>query len=202
MVEGLGHCGACHTQTNILGAAKRSEHLQGGKLQDWFAADLVGDLRSGLGGWSADDIVEFLKVGRNARTAAYGPMAEVITNSTSQLDGADLKAIATYLKDLQAPASEQKATAPDPKMAQAGEAIFIDNCSACHRSNGEGVPGMFPSLKGDTMAQSRDPTTVIRIVLDGTQAVATDGRPTPLSMPSFKWKLSNEQVAAVASYNR
>src|SRR6185312_4962904 len=83
LVEGLGHCGACHTPTNFLGAAKTSERLQGGTLQDWYAPDLADDLRSGLGSWSDADIVAFLKTGRNDRTAAYGPMAEVITYSTS-----------------------------------------------------------------------------------------------------------------------
>ncbi|ABE64858.1 cytochrome c, class I (plasmid) [Nitrobacter hamburgensis X14] len=202
LVEGLGHCGACHTPTNFLGAAKASERLQGGTLQDWYAPDLAGELRSGLGSWSADDIVQFLKLGRNNRTAAYGPMAEVITNSTSKLNDGDLKAIATYLKDMPAPATEKKPGKPDPKLVQAGKAIYIDNCSACHRSNGEGTPGTFPSLKGDTTVQDRDPTTIIRLILDGVHAVATDARPTPLSMPSFSWKLSDEQIAAVASYIR
>lgn len=202
LVEGLAHCGACHTPTNMFGAAKPNDHLQGGTLQNWYAADLTGDLESGLGNWSADDIVQFLKTGRNIKTAAYGPMSEVIQNSTSKLNDADLEAIAAYLKDVPAPAPDNKPANPDPKVAQAGEAIYVDNCSACHRSNGEGSPGTFPALKSDATAQDRDPTTIIRVILDGTRAVATDARPTPLSMPSFKWKLSNEQVAAVASYFR
>lgn len=202
LVEGLGHCGACHTPTNVFGAANSGEKLQGGTLQDWYAPALAGELRSGLGNWSADDIVQFLKVGRNSRTAAYGPMSEVITNSTSKLNDEDLKAIAAYLKDVPVPAVEKKPGKPDPKLVQAGQAIYIDNCSACHRSNGEGTPGTFPPLKGDTTVQDRDPTTIIRLVLDGVHAVATDARPTPLSMPSFGWKLSDEQIAAVASYIR
>lgn len=202
LVEGLGHCGACHTPTNFVGAAKTSERLQGGTLQDWYAPDLAGELRSGLGSWSADDIVQFLKTGRNNRTAAYGPMAEVITYSTSKLNDGDLKAIAIYLKDMPAPAPENKFSKPDPKLVQAGQAIYIDNCSACHRSNGEGTPGTFPPLKGDATVQDHDPTTIIRVILDGAHAVATDARPTPLSMPSFNWKLSNEEIAAVASFIR
>jgi mono/diheme cytochrome c family protein len=203
LVEGLGHCGACHTPTNFLGAAKTSERLEGGTLQDWYAPSLAGDLRSGLGNWNEADIVAFLKTGRNARTAAYGPMAEVITYSTSKLNDEDLKAVATYLKAMPAPAaSATKPAKPGLKLAQAGEAIYIDNCSACHKSNGAGVPGTFPPLKDDATVQDRDPTTIIRVILDGAHAVATDARPTPLAMPSFKWKLSNEEVAAVASYAR
>ena len=201
LVEGLGHCGTCHTPMNALGASKSIQNLQGGVLQDWYAANLAGDLSSGLGSWSADDIVEFLKTGRNNKTTAYGPMAEVVTYSTSKLNEGDLKAIAVYLKDLPA-TSEKKPGAPDPKVSKAGEAIYLDNCAACHRSNGEGVPGMFPPLKGDAGAQGREPATVIRIILDGAHPAVTDARPTPISMPSFKWKLSDEEVAAVASYVR
>ncbi len=202
LVEGLGHCGACHTQTDMFGAAKKKERLQGGTLENWYAPSLAGALGPGLGRWSADDIVQFLKTGRNTRTAAYGPMAEVIADSTSKLDDGDLKAIATYLKDMPAPAAGGTHEPPDAKLAQAGKAVYIDNCSACHRSNGEGTPGTFPALKGDSAVQGADPTTVIRLILDGVRAVATDAHPTPLSMPSFAWKLSDEQIAAVASYIR
>ena len=202
LVEGLGHCGACHTPTNLFGAPKTSQRLQGGTLQDWYAPALASDLSSGLGNWSDADIVTFLKTGRNDRTAAYGPMSEVITYSTSKLNDGDLEAIATYLKDMPAPAAASKPAKPDPQIVHSGQAIYIDNCSACHKSNGEGVPGTFPPLKGDTAAQGSDPTSVIRVILDGAHAAATDARPTPLAMPSFKWKLSDEQVAAVASYVR
>ena len=202
LVEGLGHCGACHTPTNIFGAAKTREHLQGGSLQDWYAPSLAGDLKSGLGNWSAAEVVEFLKTGRNARTAAFGPMSEVVRYSTSKLNDGDLQAMAVYLKDMPAPPVVTTAAKPDPALARAGEAIYLDNCSACHKSSGEGVPATFPSLKGDSAAQGGDPTTVIRVILDGARAVATDARPTPFSMPSFKWKFSNQEVAAVASYVR
>jgi mono/diheme cytochrome c family protein len=114
----------------------------------------------------------------------------------------DLAAMATYLKDMPAAEGESKPSPPDQNVARAGEAIYLDNCSACHRSNGEGIAAMFPSLKGSAVAQSKDPTTVIRLILDGGRAVATDKRPTPVSMPAFAWKLTDAQVAAVASYVR
>jgi len=202
LVEGLGHCGACHTQANMFGAAETGEALQGGRLQDWYAPSLAGELGSGLASWSADDIVQFLQTGRNGKTAAYGPMAEVITDSTSKLSDADLAAIATYLKDRPVPAAQKQAYQPDPKLLRAGEAVYLDNCSACHRSNGEGVAETFPALKADAAVQGTDPTTIIRLILDGVHTVATDTRPTPFSMPAFGWKLSDEQIAAVASYIR
>jgi mono/diheme cytochrome c family protein len=118
LVEGLGHCGACHTPTNIFGAAKHDDYLQGGTLQNWYAADLTSDLRLGLGNWSADDIVQFLKTGRNSKTAAYGPMSEVVTNSTSKLNDADLNAIATYLKDILAPLRRKSRPSPIPRSSR------------------------------------------------------------------------------------
>ncbi len=61
---------------------------------------------------------------------------------------------------------------------------------------------MFPPLKGDATVQDADATTIIRLILNGVHAVATDSKPTPLSMPAFDWKLSDEQIAALASYIR
>jgi mono/diheme cytochrome c family protein len=202
LVEGLGHCGACHTPRNMFGAAHKDERYQGASLQDWYAPSLAGDLRSGLGSWSADELVQFLKTGRNDRTVAYGPMSEVITDSTSKLSDKDLKAIAAYLKDMPAAAAKSKPAAPDPKVADAGKAIYVDQCSACHRMNGEGVAQMFPTLKGSPVVQSKDATTVIRLILNGGRAAVTDARPTPFSMPAFGWKLTDGEVAAVSSYVR
>jgi len=202
LVEGLGHCGACHTPTNFLGAAKTGSRLEGGTLQDWYAPNLAGDLRNGLGSWSNEDIVTFLKTGRNDHSTAYGPMSEVITFSTSKLNDADLKAIAVYLKDIPAGKSDSRTSQTDAKVIQTGQAIYLDNCSACHKSNGEGLPGMFPPLKGDATVQDRDPTTVVRLILNGAHAAVTNARPTPLSMPAFDWKLTDDQIAALASYVR
>lgn len=174
----------------------------GGTLQDWYAPSLAGDQRSGLGSWSVDDIVAFLKTGRNSRSTAYGPMSEVITFSTSKLNDDDLNAVATYLKDVPASESDKKPTEVDAKHIQSGQAIYLDNCSACHRSNGEGLPGMFPPLKGNANVQDRDPTTVIRLILNGAHAAVTDARPTSLSMPAFDWKLTDAQIATLANYVR
>ena len=99
LVEGLGHCGTCHTPKNITGGDRGSEALQGALLQDWYAPDLTGDTRTGIGSWSMQDIVRYLKTGANSFDIASGPMAEAVENSTSQMTDADLLAIATYLKD-------------------------------------------------------------------------------------------------------
>ncbi len=201
LVEGAGHCGACHTPKNFLGADDANQMLQGGELQNWFAPKLANGQRDGLGTWSVDETVEYLKTGRNARSGATGPMAEVIENSTSKMTDADLRAIAVYVKDMtaQQPADTR---APDQKVVDAGKAIFTDSCSGCHQADGSGVAGMFPPLVRNSNVQSDDPTTIIRVVLEGARTAPTDARPTPFSMPAYDWKLNDDQVAAVVTYVR
>jgi mono/diheme cytochrome c family protein len=128
-------------------------------------------------------------------------MAEVVADSTSKLTDADLHAIAVYLKDV--PGGKEAAVSPPgDSMMRAGEAIFADSCAGCHQADGTGVPGMFPPLVHDANAQSTDPSTVVRIILQGAQTVPTAPRPTPFTMPAFDWKLTDGEVAAVANYVR
>ena len=98
LVNGLGHCGGCHTPKNALGADKSGRNFQGGKLDNWVAPDLTANDRTGLGAWSIDDVAEYLATGRNAHAGAGGAMADVITYSTSLMSDADRRAIAVYLK--------------------------------------------------------------------------------------------------------
>ncbi|HEY1753209.1 MAG TPA: cytochrome c [Caulobacteraceae bacterium] len=203
IVEGPGHCGACHTPKTFLGGDKQQQALQGGQLDNWFAPDLNGDARGGLADWTTADIVEFLKTGRNARSSASGSMSDVIVHSTSQMNDGDLAAVATYLKSLPAAKAAAPApAAPDPAAMQAGAALYLDNCAACHRADGAGVPREFPPLKGNSNVQTGNPTTVDRFILSGTESTATDARPTPLAMPSFAWKLTDAEIADVATYIR
>ena len=198
LVQALGHCGGCHTNKNFAGADETSKALQGGNLVGWFAPNLTGDERTGLGRWSVDDIVEYLATGHNQFAAAAGPMSDVIEYSTAKMDNAELRAIAIYLKDLPG-----QGNGPAPvKDVSVGAAIYADECSACHFGNGGGEPRLFPSLaKGSSVLQD-DPTSLIRIVLGGVRTVGTNGAPTAPGMPSFGWKLNDDQVAAVLTYVR
>ena len=203
LVEGAGHCGACHTPKNELGADKTGEALQGGVVQNWLAPKIAGSLHDGTGAWTVDDIVEYLKTGRNKHSGAAALMAEVVADSTSKLPDADLHAMATYIKDVNGgSAPPAKSVAQDDKFMLAGKQIFADSCSACHQSDGKGVPRMFPPLEHNANVQQRDPTTVVRVILQGARTVATDKRPTPFAMPAFDWKLKDDQIAAVATYVR
>ena len=202
LVLGPGHCGACHTPMNLLGAEKSKAAFEGGTLDDWVALNLTDHPRDGLASWSQDDLVEYLRTGRNARATASGSMGEVVYQSTSRMSAPDLAAIATYLKALPGAGPTPVATAPDAATLRAGEAIYVDTCAACHRADGEGAPRLFPPLKGAAAVQSKDSTTVVRIILGGARSVPTPGRPTPLAMPSFAWKLNDQQIASVATYVR
>ncbi|HEY2356765.1 MAG TPA: cytochrome c [Phenylobacterium sp.] len=202
LVQGPGHCGACHTPTNLLGAETSNRPFEGGKLDDWVALKLTNDQRDGLANWSQAEIVDYLRTGRNAHTTASGSMGEVVYASTSRMSDRDLRAIATYLKVLPGAGPTAATTTPDVATLRAGEAIYVDTCTACHRADGEGSPRLFPPLKGDAALQSKDPTTVVRIILAGARSVPTPGKPTPIAMPSFAWKLDDQEIASVATYVR
>jgi mono/diheme cytochrome c family protein len=202
LVEGPGHCGACHTPKNFLGGDKTSHSLQGGVLQGWFSPNLTGDKRIGVGAWSVEDIVRYLKTGQNTHAMATGPMSEVITDSTSKLPEDDLRAMAVYLRDQPGPEAEQPRIAQDDPVMRQGGVLYTDNCAACHRSDGNGTAGLFPALRGNPVVQQKDPTTLLHIVLHGTRNVATDAVPTAPAMPAMSWKLNDDQIAAVLTYVR
>ena len=201
LVNGLGHCGACHTPKNSFGADKSKQEFHGGKLDNWVAPDLTGNSRMGLGDWSVEDIVEFLATGRNPRAAAGGAMAEVITYSTSLLNDADRHAIAVYLKSQPASAAITVST-PDSGAMRRGAEIYSDACSSCHLENGVGQPRVFPPLGKDAMLQQSDPTGLEHVILGGTRIGISASRPSPLSMPSFAWKLTDQEIADVSTFIR
>ena len=201
LVQGPGHCTSCHTPKSFLGGDKTSDNLRGFNLQGWFAPDITGDAGQGLGRWSEADITSYLKTGHNRISAATGPMAEEIINSTSQYNDGDLHAIAVYLKSLPGQQNAAPASAEQSTM-NAGEAIYRDQCSACHGLDGQGVAMLFPSLAQSSLAHASDPTSAIRLVLRGGRSVATDAEPTAPGMPSFGWQLDDAQVAAVLTYIR
>jgi len=202
IVWGPGHCGGCHTPKNFLGADRNGHALQGNTLDAWAALDLTGDPRRGLGSWDKGDIVEYLRSGRNARAAASGSMQEVIYYSTSRMSDSDLAAVASYLKDLPPRKHVRGVRPPSEETMRAGEAIFTDNCAACHGANGEGQPRHYPALAGDVPVQASDPSTTLRIILEGSRAVPTPAKPGAPGMPAFAWKLTDEEVASVATYVR
>lgn len=218
LVEGLGHCGACHTpraltmQEKALGADDGSAFLSGSApLEGWIAKNLRGDHKDGLGSWDEAQLVQFLKTGRSDRSAVFGGMSDVIEHSMQYMSPADLTAIARYLKSLPAVDPADKPHKYDPAVADAlwngddskrGAAVYIDNCAACHRTDGNGYKRVFPALAGNPVLQSEDPTSLIHIVLKGGTLPATHTAPSTFTMPAFDWRLSDQEVADVVNFIR
>jgi mono/diheme cytochrome c family protein len=201
LAEGLAHCGLCHTPKTELGGDKKGEALRGYALQGWYAPNITNDAQLGLGSWSADDIAEYLKTGHNRTSAAGGPMGEMITDSARHMTDADLHAIAVYLKDQ--PGEEHGVPpAADPGVLNMGGKIYADECSGCHGPNGQGTPGLFPTLAGASLVRQNDATSLMHVVLRGARSIGTERAPTAPAMPAFGWILTDDQVAAVLTYVR
>jgi mono/diheme cytochrome c family protein len=201
LAEGLGHCGLCHTPKNFLGGDRTGARLQGSPVQGWLAPNITNDTQRGIGGWSIDEIVAYLKTGHNLTSAATGPMADEISYSSAHMKDADLRAIAVYLKD-QPGQNETAPPVPPEAVMKAGAQIYAEECSGCHTPNGAGTAGLFPALAHAPVVQQADPTTLIRVVLRGTRSVGTKGAPTAAAMPQFGWLLKDDDVATVLTYVR
>ena len=201
LVEGLSHCGACHTPKNFLGADKRGQAFAGNRVDGMFAPRLDGAERSGLKSWSADDIAEYLQSGRNAKSHAGQVMSEVVLNSTSKMSDGDIRAIAVYLKSLPAGPPEPKVDPPSPAQMASGEKFYRGACVACHEIDGSSAPRIYPPLPGNANLQSADPLSTIRIILDGAETITTPRAPNKGSMPGYA-KRSDQEIADVATYIR
>jgi mono/diheme cytochrome c family protein len=201
LVTGLGHCSGCHTPRNLLGADQSDAAFHGAPLDNWIAPDLTGNERTGLGSWSIDDIVEYLGDGRNVHAGAGGPMADVITYSTSLLSLEDRHAMAVYMKELR-PSPNSAATTVDAAAMHRGAEIYSDACASCHLENGVGQPRFFPPLGSNAALQQSNPIGLEHLILAGGRIGTSASRPSPLSMPSFAWKLTDQEVADVSSFIR
>lgn len=206
IVNGLGHCAGCHTPKDILFGDIKDKYLTGAVVDNWYAANLTGNPHAGLGKWNHDDVVRFLATGRNKYATAAGNMQEKVTLSTSHMTDQDRAAIATYLKSLTADQPQAVHVAEPAQMAE-GQATFVARCQGCHQPPGQpdqagaGPLPDYPKLAGDTLILGRDPTTVVRIILQGAESPVTPDEKTTYSMPAFA-TLSDEQIAAVATYIR
>jgi len=219
LVEGLGHCGACHTPRSItmqekaLNNDEGSDFLSGSNapIDGWTASNLRGDGRDGLGRWSEEDLVQFLRMGRNDHTAVFGGMTDVVQHSLQHLTAEDATAIARYLKSLGAKDPNQVGFTPDDTVAKAlwkgddsktGASVYVDSCAACHKTDGSGYARFFPELRGNPVVLASDPTSLIHIVLSGAQLPGMKGAPTAITMPAFGWRLNDQQVADVVNFIR
>jgi len=209
LASGLGHCVACHSPRNFLGGIARADELSGGVIavQDWHAPSLTSDRQAGLGDWHVDEVVQLLKHGVSDRYAVFGPMAEVVHDSTQHLDENDLRAMAVYLKSLPAKASddappERTTESMRADLVRRGTQVYAEQCVDCHRSNGEGVSRAYPALARNPGVIMGSTINAIRVVLNGGLPPGTAGNPRPYGMPPFAQKLSDDDVASVLTYVR
>jgi mono/diheme cytochrome c family protein len=209
LVEGLGHCNACHGQRNMLGAV-RDDDVGGGliPLQNWYAPSLNSNRETGLGDWDLKDIVDLLRTGVSARGAVFGPMSAVVSHSLQNMTIGDLTAMAVYLKAQAGKAAPTEAAQVRPTEQQAGAmmkegaAIYEKHCADCHQPDGTGVPRVYPPLAKNRSILGAHPNNPVRMVLLGGFPPSTEGNPRPYGMPPFAYELSDREVAAVVTYIR
>lgn len=209
LVRGLGHCNACHTSRNALGAAGGAA-LGGGQVagRSWYAPSLTAAAEAGSGHRSIETTVQLLSTGIVDDAAASGPMAEVIAKSLQHLTAEDLRAIAVYLKSLSdtagappvVPSTEQKTRIAEA--AAKATPLYEKHCADCHGKSGEGAPGAYPALAGNRGVTLNSPLNSIRSVLDGGFTPVTSRNPRPYGMPPFAHTLSSEEIALLVTYIR
>jgi mono/diheme cytochrome c family protein len=218
LVEGPGHCGTCHTPRALTLQEKALDdssiaYLAGGqRIGGWTAVNLRGNTADGLGDWSKEDIVATLRSARNSQQAVVGaPMNDVVLHSTQYLSDTDLQAIAAYLKTLRPTPGDRSTFVANPATAAAlaagheanrGAELYVDNCAACHRTDGQGSLKALPKVAGNSSVLAEDPNSLISLVLAGSSLPGTAAAPSPLGMPAFGWRLTNEEVAQLLTFIR
>lgn len=217
IVEGLGHCGDCHTprnpglQVRAFAPGDGPAFLSGAVVDGWHAPSLRNGDRATIGAWSEEEIARFLRTGTNVHGSVFASMTEVVTNSTQFLSADDALAVARYLKSIRDDGPGAGTFAPSLATSQAlrggdasarGAMVYLDNCAACHRPDGKGYEGVFPALAGNPVVAAKQPNSLIRIVLEGMQTARTGSTPAQFTMPSFADRLSDEEVADVVTFVR
>jgi alcohol dehydrogenase (quinone), cytochrome c subunit len=215
LVQGLGHCGACHTPRGIGMQEKALDdsspnYLAGATLDAWYAPSLRGDMRTGLGTWSKTDIGEFLKHGHNRVGTAFGSMVDVVNNSTSYLSDSDIDAVADYLKSLPARSPQQAVaynnattvTLSERPATQPAGAVYSGACSSCHGFDAKGFTPYMPALASNPVVLDDDPSSLINLTLNGSVPLVVDGTPEAYRMPQFRLLSSDQDIADVITFIR
>jgi mono/diheme cytochrome c family protein len=216
LVQSLGHCGACHTARgaafNEVALDESSNSYLGGALLDtWRAPSLRGENDLGLGRWSEDDIVSFLKTGHNEHATVFGSMLDAFNNSTTYMSDDDLKAIAHYLKSLPGnPTNTPEWKYDDATVAELtggkldtpGAGLYLKNCQSCHAIDGKGHGANLPPLAGSGTVLDPDPSSVINVLLNGGGRIVANGVPDSYRMTPFRVLLKDQQIADLATFIR
>lgn len=205
LVNGLGHCSACHASRNLLGAsAGLADTGAGSQLpaQNWYAPSLADPAEAGVTGESAAETVQLLKTGVSRRAAAMGPMAEVVAGSTQHLTIPDLQAMVELLRSIASEDHRKKVPAIDPAadtMARGGD-LYSRHCADCHGAQGQGAPDQYPALAGNRGVTMSNPRNLLQAITAGGFPPATDANPRPYGMPAFD--LPHADLAALTTWLR
>ena len=218
LVQGPGHCGACHTPRgpafNEKGMDQNSKlYLSGGLLDGWYAPSLRQDPNTGLGRWSEKDIYDFLHEGRNGHGVIFGSMADAFNNSTQFMTDKDLHAIAHYLKSLPGdpsrdgkPWSYDGATlaklSPANRASHPGAQLYAAKCGFCHGLDGKGQNQWIPPLAGSSSSLAPDAASQINVTLNGSPRLIAQGMPDSYRMPAYRAQLSDKEIADLLSFIR
>jgi len=223
LVEGLAHCSSCHSPRGLMMQEVGGKAFAGGSLGDWYAPNITSHPISGIGGWTDDELGQYLKTGRaEGKGQAGGGMAEAVTNSLSKLRDEDISAIVTYLRTVPAVADKDAtraafawgdaATAPgepairgtDAPIAS-GAVLYSGLCASCHGSRGEGSnDGYYPSLVHNSTVGMVRPQNLVATIIGGIDR-EVDGEHVLMphfSEGSYVQALSDADIAAVATYVR
>jgi len=214
LVQGLGHCAACHSPRNALGASGAVNDLSGGLMPvvNWYAPNLTQDNESGMASTPLPEIVRLLRTGGSATAQTSGPMGEVVQHSLQHLKESDLQAMAVYLQS-RAQSTPQPASAQaEParislQVATLGRQVYENQCLQCHGEQGAGMKTAsgevaYPALAGNRAVLLNDPTNLVQLVLYGGYGPATEGHPRPFGMPPAVLELQDRDIAAVLTHLR
>lgn len=218
LVEGIGHCGACHTPRNALGAEKTTRAFAGGDAEGWRAFTINASSPSPVP-WDRDSLYAYLRQGYHGRHGvARGPMGAVANNLASAPDS-DVFAIATYVAAVMGePDAERRAKGetlarlrPDqpgqrPQSAGSqtvasgpatgeGDVIYASACASCHDA-GRPVPFGGLDLSLSTAVSAGSARNFMNVVVAG--LAPADGARGAI-MPGFAAVLSDEQLVALAA---
>ncbi len=209
LVRGLGHCSACHSECNALGATINDQVFSGAlmPMQDWYAPSLMDAKQAGVMHWPKADVVALLKTGIAPQASVAGPMAQVVSKSTQYWSDADLQATAAYLQSLpETMPRASKAPSQNSPLFERGAQLFAKHCITCHGAQGQGVQldgaVALPALAGNRAVTMHTTANLVRIILVGGYAPSTVGNPRPFGMPPFVHVLDDNDIAAVTTFIR
>ncbi len=215
LVEALGHCGQCHTPRNFMQGLS-GKHLAGAPQQGWMSYNLTADRDHGIGGWSDDQLVQYLGTGQaEGRGPAGGPMAEAVQHSLHYLTQPDLRAMVTYLRDVPArqdgpPALSAAAEPRDANVVSAstgggadagagglGARVFAQACAGCHLPDGAGRQSPWAALGGDHTTGDTSGANIVQVLIHGSQIETDQGL---MFMHGFTGAYTSAEMAAVSNY--